>query len=351
MTQKTLKKISIDGVLIGDGEPTYIIAEIGINHNGDVNLAKQLIDSAVEAGVNAVKFQKRDLDSLYKKQILDDPNLDSQGLEILLDVLKEVEFSESEYREIIEYCNEKNITFLCTPWDKKSVDFLEQFDVPAYKIASADMTNLPLIQYISNTKKPIIVSTGMSTMDEIETTVNFMKNEQDTFLLLHCNSTYPSPSELLNLSLITELKNKFDVPIGYSGHEQGIIPSVTAANLGAVLIERHITLDKSMEGLDQAASLEPNEFKELVFSIRESEKAVGKPIKKMTRGEILQREVLGKSLVCSSDIKIGDLFSELNIDVKGPSKGVSPQNYFNILGKKSTREIKKGEYLLSSDLQ
>lgn len=346
-----MKKISIDGVLIGDGEPTYIIAEIGINHNGDVNLAKQLIDSAVEAGVNAVKFQKRDLDSLYKKQILDDPNLDSQGLEILLDVLKEVEFSESEYREIIEYCNEKNITFLCTPWDKKSVDFLEQFDVPAYKIASADMTNLPLIQYISNTKKPIIVSTGMSTMDEIETTVNFMKNEQDTFLLLHCNSTYPSPSELLNLSLITELKNKFDVPIGYSGHEQGIIPSVTAANLGAVLIERHITLDKSMEGLDQAASLEPNEFKELVFSIRESEKAVGKPIKKMTRGEILQREVLGKSLVCSSDIKIGDLFSELNIDVKGPSKGVSPQNYFNILGKKSTREIKKGEYLLSSDLQ
>ena len=343
-------KISINDVLIGEGEPCYIIAEIGINHNGDVNLAKKLIDSAIQAGVDAVKFQKRDLDSIYKKEILDDPNLDSQGLEILLDVLKEVEFTESEYREIINYCNEKKITFLCTPWDKKSVDFLEQFDVPVYKISSADMTNLPLIQYISQTKKPIIVSTGMSTMNEIEITVDFLKKEEDSFLLLHCNSTYPSPVELLNLSLIPILKKKFNVPIGYSGHEQGIIPSITAANLGAVLIERHITLDKSMDGLDQAASLEPDEFKELVKSIKESEKAKGKPIKKMTRGEILQREVLGKSLVCSSDIKIGDLFSESNIEVKGPSKGISPQNYFNILDKKSLREIKKGDYILPGDL-
>ena len=347
----TSNKISINDVLIGKGEPTYIIAEIGINHNGDVNLAKKLVDSAVQAGANAVKFQKRDLESLYKKEILDDPNLDSQGLEILLDVLKEVEFTESEYRQIIDYCGEKKITFLCTPWDKKSVDFLEQFNVPAYKIASADMTNLPLIQYISQTQKPIIVSTGMSTMEEVEFTVDFLKKEKDTFLLLHCNSTYPSPSELLNLSLIPELENKFNVPIGYSGHEQGIVPSITAVILGAVLIERHITLDKSMEGLDQSVSLEPEEFKKLVESIRESEKAKGKPVKKMTRGEILQREVLGKSLVCSSDIKVGDLFSELNLDVKGPSKGISPQNYFNILGKKSIREIKKGDYVLSGDLK
>jgi len=336
---------------VGIGEPCYIIAEIGINHNGKVPLAKKLIDAAVEAGANAVKFQKRNLESIYKNDVLINPNLDSQGLEILIKVLKEVEFNESEYEEIIEYCKKKQIPFLCTPWDKPSVDFLERFKVPAYKIASADMTNLPLIHYLSKTKKPLIISTGMSTINEIEKTVNFVKKQNIPFILLHCNSTYPSPVELLNLSLIPILRRKFDVPVGYSGHEPGIIPSLAAANMQAVLIERHITLDKTMEGIDQAASLEPNEFKTLVKYIRESEKAQGQAIKKMTRGEILQREVLGKSIICSYDIHEGDVFSEQNMEVKGPAKGLSPQYYFDILGKKSTRNIKKGQYLLPIDLK
>ncbi len=342
--------IEIDDVLIGDSRPCYVIAEIGINHNGKLDLAKQLIDVAVSAGANAVKFQKRSLKQLYKNELLDDPNLESQGFEILVGVLKEVEFGEDEYRKIIEYCKEKNITFLCTPWDAESVDFLEKFNVPAYKIASADMTNFPLLKYVCSKNKPMIISSGMSEMNEIEKTVEFLKNQQANFVLLHCNSTYPSPIDLLNLELIPVLSKKFQVPIGYSGHEPDIIPTLTASNLGAVVVERHITLDRTMEGIDQSASLEPEEFSTLVKYIRDSEKAKGKPIKRMTRGEILQREVLGKSLVCKTDIQKNEAFSEKNIDVKGPAKGLSPQYYYDILGKKSKRQIKKGDYIQTDDL-
>jgi N-acetylneuraminate synthase len=343
-------KINIKGTNVGFGEPCYVIAEIGINHNGKISLAKKLIDVAAESGANAVKFQKRDLNSLYRKEILENPNLDSQGTEILIGVLKEVELKEEDYKEIIEYCKEKEITFLCTPWDKVSVDFLEKLEVPAYKIASADMTNFPLIKYVSSTKKPMIISTGMSTLEEIERTVNFVKSLSVQFVLLHCNSTYPSPVDLLNLKMIPFLREKFNVPIGYSGHETSIIPTLAAANMGAVIIERHITLDKKMEGLDHAASLEPNELKQLIQNIRESEVAYGKPEKKMTRGEILQREVLGKSLVCANTIEIGEIFSEKNIEVKGPARGLSPQYYYEILNKKAKRKIEKGDYILDSDI-
>lgn len=344
-------QIEIDGVTLGEGNPCYIIAEIGINHNGDLLVAKKLIDIAVDSGVNAVKFQKRHLDNIYQKEILENPSLDSQGTEILIDVLKEVEFSESDFRSIVNYCKEKKITLLCTPWDIPSVDFLEKFNLPAYKIASADLTNFPLIRYISKTKKPILISTGMSMMEEIEKTVAFVKQQNIPFLLLHCNSTYPSPTELLNLNLIPALREKFDIPIGYSGHESTIIPSVTSANMGAVVIERHITLDKYMEGLDQAASLDPDELKKLVEYVRESEKAKGIALKKMTRGEILQREVLSKSIVCSSEIKKGEVFSEVNIEVRTPARGLSPQYYYELLGKESHRDIKRGEYLQLDDLK
>ena len=237
-----------------------------------------------------------------------------------------------------------------SPFDKTAVDFLEEFNVPAYKIASADMTNFPLIKYISKTKKPMIISTGMSSLDEIEKTVNFVTELDVQFVLLHCNSTYPSPVDLLNIKMIPFLKEKFSVSIGYSGHEASIYPSIAAANFGAVIVERHITLDKNMEGLDHASSLEPNEFELLVKGIRESELAYGEPKKKMTRGEILQREVLGKSLVCYNTIEIGDEFSEQNIQVKSPARGLSPQYYYEILNKKSKRKIEKGDYILDSDL-
>ena len=351
MDYSITNKIDIDGTKIGFDEPCYIIAEIGINHNGDLLLAKKLIDAAISSGVNAVKFQKRNLESIYQKEILENPTLDSQGTEILIDVLNEVEFGKDDFIEIVDYCKEKNITFLCTPWDIPSVDFLETLNIPAYKIASADLTNFPLLHYITKLKKPMIISTGMSDLEEIDKTVNFVKKENVSFVLLHCNSTYPSPVELLNLNLIPKLREKFNVPVGYSGHEPIIIPSVTAANLGSVIIERHITLDKTMEGLDQSASLEPDEFKQLVQFIRDSEKSKGSALKKMTRGEILQREVLGKSIVCCSNMKKGEVFSSKNIQVKTPARGLSPQYYFDLIGKISSRDIKKGEYLQNDDLE
>ena len=344
------QQVTIQDTEIGNNLPCYIIAEIGINHNGKLELAKKLIDVAVDAGANAVKFQKRNLNELYKNNLLDDPNLESQGFEILVEVLREVEFNESEYNEIINYCKEKQITFLCTPWDISSVDFLEKFDVPAYKVASADMTNFPLLKYLCSKNKPLIISSGMSEMYEIENTVNFLKNYNVNFVLLHCNSTYPSPIDSLNLELIPMLSEKFHILIGYSGHEPGLIPSLTAANMGAVMIERHITLDKTMDGIDQSSSLEPQEFTQLIKHIRDSEKAKGKPIKKMTRGEILQREVLGKSIISSMDIDINEKFSEKNLEVKGPAKGLSPQYYYEILGKPCRRKIQKGDYLQASDL-
>jgi len=342
--------IKLGNDIIGTNQPCYIIAEIGINHNGKLELAKKLVDVAVEAGANAIKFQKRSLKDLYRNDVLVDPNIESQGLEILIQVLNEVELKDSDYEELVKYCKEKKITFLCTAWDSPSVDFLEKFDLPAYKIASADMTNFPLLQYTAKTNKPLIVSTGMSSLEEIEKTVTFLKEKNTNFILLHCNSTYPAPIDTLNLELIPVLYSKFAIPIGYSGHESGIVGTLTAANMGAVVIERHITLDKTMEGLDQAASLEPDEFKMLVKYIRESEKAKGKPIKKMTRGEILQKEVLAKSIVCISDINEGDIFSEKNLGVKGPAKGLSPQYFYDLLGKKCKRKIRKDQYVQDEDL-
>ncbi|CAD6516643.1 Sialic acid synthase [metagenome] len=342
-------EIIIENSIIGKNKPCYIIAEIGVNHNGSLSLAKELIDASVIAGANAVKFQKRNLTSLYRKDALDNPNSESQGFEILLSELKEIELSKNDYFEIVNYCKEKKITFMCTPWDTVSVDFLEELNTPAYKIASGDMTNFPLINHISKTKKPMIISTGMSTLEEVEKMVNFVKLRNVPFVILHTNSTYPSPIESLNLNLIPFYVQKFDVPVGFSGHETGIIGSLTAAVLGSVIIERHITLDKSMKGLDHSSSLEPDDFAKLVNLIRLSEKAKGKAVKKMTRAEVLQREVVSKSLISTKNIEIGTVFSEENLEVKGPERGLSAQFYYDIIGTKSKRKIKQGEYLLDED--
>ena len=345
-----MKTIKIEGVDIGKEYPCYIIAEIGVNHNGKLSLAKKLIDASIESGVNAVKFQKRDLKSLYRKESLENPNSESQGFEILLAELQEVELTKNDYMEIIDYCKKKKITFLCTPWDMPSVDFLEELDIVAYKISSGDMTNFPLIKYVSKTRKPMIISTGMSKIEEIEKMVSFVKEQNIPFVILHANSTYPSPIESLDLNLIPEFRKKFDLLVGFSGHEIGIIGSITAANMGAVIIERHITLDKTMKGLDHSSSLEPNEFKEMVSLIRLSEKAKGESIKKMTRAEVLQREVVSKSIVCVLDICKDEIFSDKNIEAKGPEKGLSAQYFFDIIGKKSPRDIKCGEYVLEEDM-
>ena len=345
-----MPEIKIGNKLVGDGHPTYIIAEIGVNHNGLQALALELIDVAVDAGADAVKFQKRKLDRLYAKKYLDNANAGEKTLRYLLPILQQVELSEDGYYEIVEYCDKKGITFLASAFDPESADFLDQLGVPAYKVASADLTNLPLLDHLVEKGKPLILSTGMSRMEEVEITVEFLKERQAQFALLHCNSTYPAAFEDINLRFMNQL-HRFGVPVGYSGHERGIAVSTVASALGASIIERHITLDRTMDGPDHAASLEPQGFKKMVRDIRQVTSALGAGEEKfISRGEILNREVLGKSLVATRRLLPGELITRDLITVKGPALGISPQNYTRLLGRTVERVIEEDEPFLDSDL-
>lgn len=342
--------IKIGDRLVGDEQPAYIIAEIGVNHNGILALALELIDIAKDAGADAVKFQKRKLDALYSKKYLENANAGEKTLRYLLPILQQVELPERDYYEIVGHCHKVGITFLCSAFDKESADFLDGLGVPAYKVASADLTNLPLLDHLVKKGKPLILSTGMSRMEEVEYTVRFLKERQASFALLHCNSTYPAAFEDINLRFMERLR-QFDVPVGYSGHERGIAVSTVASALGASIIERHLTLDRTMEGPDHAASLEPQGFKKMVRDIRQITEALGTGEEKFfSRGEILNREVLGKSLVAARRIEPGTVISAELIDVKGPALGLSPQYYEELLGKTAERVIEAEEPFLDRDL-
>jgi sialic acid synthase SpsE/sugar phosphate isomerase/epimerase len=342
--------IKIGDRLVGDDQPTYIIAEIGVNHNGILPLALELIDVAVSAGADAVKFQKRNLEKLYAKKYLDNANSGEKTLRYLLPILQQVELPDSDYEKIVEYCRQKDITFLCSAFDADSADFLETLGVPAFKVASADLTNLPLLAHLVRKGKPLILSTGMSRMEEVEVTVNFLKQRDAEFALLHCNSTYPAAFEDINLRFMDRLRI-FGVPVGYSGHERGIAVSTVASVLGASIIERHITLDRTMDGPDHAASLEPQGFTKLVRDIRQVGIALGTGEEKfMSRGEILNREVLGKSLVAVRDIQPGEVITSDLVTVKGPALGISPQHYPELIGRQAARFIEADEPFLERDL-
>jgi sialic acid synthase SpsE/sugar phosphate isomerase/epimerase len=345
-----MTEIRIGDHVIGDGHPTYIIAEIGVNHNGIPQLAFELIDIAVEAGADAVKFQKRNLKTLYPQKYLDNVNAGEKSLRYLLPILQQVELPESTYHEIVEHCRKKGITFLCSPFDRESADFLETLGVPAFKVASADLTNLPLLDHLIKKKKPLILSTGMSRPDEVELTVNYLKERAAQFALLHCNSTYPAAFEDINLRYMNQLR-KYNVPVGYSGHERGIAVSIVASALGANIIERHITLDRAMDGPDHAASLEPQGFKKLVRDIRLVSLALGTGEEKFfSRGEILNRETLAKSLVAARQIEPGEIITDEMITVKGPGLGLSPQRYPELHGRRAERTIEADEPFVEGDL-
>ena len=342
--------IKICDRLVGDGQPTYIIAEIGVNHNGILALALELIDVAVDAGADAVKFQKRSLDKLYAKKYLQNANSGEKTLRYLLPILQQVELPDDDYHKIVEHCHKKGITFLCSAFDPDSADFLDELEVPAYKVASADLTNLPLLDHLVQKRKPLILSTGMSRMEEVELTVKYLKERQAEFALLHCNSTYPAAFEDINLRFMGQLRC-FDVPVGYSGHERGIAISTVAAALGASIIERHVTLDRTMDGPDHAASLEPQGFKKLVRDIRQVSMALGTGEEKyISRGEILNREVLGKSLVASRNIRPGETITPEMVAVKGPALGLSPQRYPELIGRTAERALEEEEPFLDRDL-
>ena len=347
LNQQTMK-IIFGNRTIGAGR-TYVIAEIGNNHNGSFARAIEMIDLACDMGADCVKFQMRHLDEVYRQRTLRKDGEDL-GTEYVLDLLRRFELTVSEHRKLSEYCKEKGILYLCTPWDSRSVDVLEDFGVPGYKVASADLTNLPLLDKLALTGKPLILSTGMSRKDEIEITVSFLNQRKVQFVLLHCNSTYPAPLHDINLKWINQLR-KIHPLVGYSGHERGINVSLAAVALDACVIERHFTLDRNMEGPDHAASLMHGEFKRMIDGIREIETAMGEGrVRQLSQGEMINRENLGKSLVAASALSKGVVLTAEHVKVRSPGQGLSPQQYEALLGRTLQHDMNAEDFFYPSDL-
>jgi sialic acid synthase SpsE/sugar phosphate isomerase/epimerase len=332
------------------GKSVFVIAEIGNNHNGSIELALEMVDAAYEAGANCVKFQMRNMSSVYRKKSLAKQGEDL-GTEYVLDLLERFQLTSDEHKHVAKYCKDKGILYMCTPWDSDSVVALEALDVQAYKVASADLTNLPLIASLVATKKPLILSTGMSSVEEIQVTTNFLNANNADFVLLHCNSTYPAPFHDINLNWMKKLKGIHSL-IGYSGHERGIAVTLAAVGLGAKVVERHFTFDRNMEGPDHAASLERGEFKALVSGIREIEEALGDGQERViSQGEMINRENLAKSLVASTDLAKGTVIEPEHLKVLSPGQGLSAQNYEKLLGRPIQRDMLEEDYFYPSDLQ
>jgi N-acetylneuraminate synthase len=346
MSEKTF---DIDGFQVG-GPRVFVVAEIGNNHNGSVALAKQLVDAAISAGADCVKFQLRNRAALYRVRAGGSVTEDL-GVEYIQDLLSKVELTIDEHRTVRQYCQERDITYLCTPWDEPSVDVLATFDVAALKLASADLCNPYLIAKAASLGKPLILSTGMSCEHEIVRAINQLRTLGVPFALLHCNSAYPAPETDIQLGYLTRLAELHDL-IGYSGHERGTAISIAAVALGAKIIERHLTLDRNMEGPDHLASLEPQEFGMLVDGIRQLEKALpwSGPGRQVSQGELLNRENLGKSVVATRDISQGETFTAASLRVASPGQGLAPYRLEDLLGRRAGRSIRRGDFLFDSDL-
>lgn len=330
----------------------FIIAEAGVNHNGQLKIAKKLVDAAKKAGVDAVKFQTFRSESLVsskapKAKYQKEASGDSQ-----LEMLKRLELSENDFIELKNYCDRKKIVFLSTPFDPESADFLDKLDIPAFKIGSGDLTNLQLIKQIAKYGKPIILSTGMSTMAEIERAVKEIESTKNiNLILLHCTSNYPASHDTVNLSAMETLRKKFGLTIGYSDHTIGLEVSIAAVAMGAKVIEKHFTLDKEMDGPDHKASIEPQELAHLVKAIRNIEKAFGDGEKKPLPSEHNIRQVARKSICASCDIKKGQKLSADMLVIKRPEGGIKPELFDSIIDRKSIRTIKKDDLIHLEDLE
>ena len=334
---------------IGTGR-VFVIAEIGNNHNGSFARALQLIDRAVEIGADCAKFQMRHLDEVYRQRTLKKAGEDL-GTEYIVDLLRRFELPIEDHRKLAAYCAAKGILYLCTPWDARSVGALEDMGVPAYKVASADLTNLPLLDRLCRTGKPLILSTGMSSTSEVQATADFLKRRQAPFVLLHCNSTYPAPLHDIHLKWMLQMRATHEL-VGYSGHERGTAVTLAAVALGACVVERHFTLDRNMEGPDHAASLELAEFKSLIEGIRQIEQALGDGReRKLSQGEMINRENLGKSLVAASALAKGTIIVAAHLKVRSPGQGLSPQFYEQLLGRTLQRDFGEEDFFYPSDLK
>ena len=321
---------------------TTIIAEAGVNHNGSIATAKKMIDAAVNAGADLVKFQTFKAKTLvtetaekadYQK------NLTEKG-ESQFEMIKKLELDQSAHMELIAYSEQKNIQFLSTAFDHDSIDMLAELDIPLYKIPSGEITNLPYMRHIGRKNKPVIMSTGMATLQEVQTALNVLLEagvKKNDLTILHCNTEYPTPMEDVNLKAMLTMRDELGVAVGYSDHTLGIEVPVAAVALGASVIEKHFTLDRTLPGPDHAASLEPHELKEMVSAIRNIEKAMGNGMKKPSPSEIKNIPIARKSIVAKKSIKIGEKFSESNLTVKRPGTGISPMQWDDIMNQKSKK--------------
>jgi len=328
----------------------FIIAEAGVNHNGSIDLAKKLVDVASEAGADAIKFQTFKAKNLATKNAIkakyQDINTDNKDSQY--DMLKKLELSEEMHDELIEYCKSKNLTFLSSPFDHDSIDLLDSLGLKIFKIPSGEITNLPYLQHLGKLNKKIILSTGMSNIEEIEKALYILTQsgtKKDNITVLHANTEYPTPMEDVNLRAMLTIGNKFDISFGYSDHTIGIEISIAAVAIGARCIEKHITLDRGMEGPDHKSSIEPDELSHMVSAIRNIEKALGSDIKQPSKSELLNIKIVRKSIVAKIPIKKGDLLSEKNLTVKRPGNGISPMKWDEIIGTKAIKDYKEEDLI------
>jgi N-acetylneuraminate synthase len=337
-------KVTIGSRKVGDNYPLFFIAEAGVNHNGDLELAKRLVDAAVDAKADAVKFQT------FKAEELSTINAPKAGYHIettgsdseqsWFALLKSQELSYEMHQDLIDYCRKREIIFLSTPYSKESVDLLENFNVPAYKIASADLNNLPFLEYVASKGKPIIISTGMSNMDEIRLAKEvFLRKGLADYIFLQCTSNYPTMLGESNLGVINTLRKKLNCLVGYSDHTDGYINPIAATALGACVYEKHFTLDKNLPGPDHRMSLDPGELKQTISFVRKTEQAIGSSEKRVLVTEQDNKIKLRKSIVANVDIKKDQIIEEKMLGVKRPGSGIPPAGIENILGKKAKIDI------------
>lgn len=327
---------------------SYIIAEAGVNHNGSIELAKNLVDKAKEAGADCVKFQTFKANQIVSKIATkaDYQKKQTGRSESQYEMLKKLELSFDEFINLNNYCKEAGIEFLSTAFDFESIDFLNQLGMQVWKIPSGEITNLPYLIKIAKLNKKVILSTGMSTMREIEDAVNILKDHgASELIILHCTTEYPTPYEDVNLNAMLAIKEKFGCEVGYSDHTMGIEIPIAAVALGAKVIEKHFTLDRTMDGPDHKASLEPSELKTMVDAIRNIELSMGTGIKEPADSEKKNIAIARKSIVANQSIKKGDILTETNLTVKRPGDGISPMKWFEIIGTKAIRDFEEDELI------
>lgn len=342
-------KVKIANRLVGEGEPCFIVAEAGVNHNGDINLAKKLIDAATKAEADAVKFQTFKAENVVTKtaQKAEYQKKTTRVEESQFTMIKKLELEERDFKKLFDYAHRQGIIFLSSPFDKRSVDLLDELGVLAFKVASGEITNFPLLKYIARKKKPIILSTGMSTLGEIVEALEAIREMgAEEIILLHCISSYPAKVEDMNLKAMETLRDAFKLPVGLSDHSLGITIAIAAVALGACVIEKHFTLDKNLPGPDHRASLEPEELKQMVKAIRDIERAMGDGVKRPVKDEEENKKVGRRSIVASVDIPQGTTITEEMLAIKRPGTGLEPQYVNMVIGRKTRKSIKANELVI-----